>query len=252
LADSLHAIQRGDADIIVTGGSEAVLTELTMASFASAKALSTRNEHPSKASRPFDAERDGFVLAEGSATLILEELEHARARGARIYAELAGVGMTGDAHHITAPDPNGAGAARAMARALETAGLAANQVSYINAHATSTGLGDASETKAIKAIFGRHAYRLAVSSTKSMTGHLLGAAGAADAAYTALALCHQVLPPTINQEKADPDCDLDYVPNVARSAQITCALSNSFGFGGTNISLAFRHYREAPLDQCVP
>lgn len=242
IADSLHAIQRGDADIIVTGGSEAVLTELTVASFASARALSTRNDHPEGASRPFDRDRDGFVMAEGGATLILEELEHARARGARIYAEVVGAGMTGDAYHITAPAPQGAGAARAMKRALEAGGLAMDEVSYINAHATSTGLGDAGETAAIKTVFGDHAYRLAVSSTKSMTGHLLGAAGGAEAAYSALALFHQVLPPTINQETPDPECDLDYVANEPRAGHLDGALSNSFGFGGTNISLALRRY----------
>ena len=242
LADSLYAIQRGDADVVVTGGSEAVLTELTMASFASAKALSARNDDPAAASRPFDVARDGFVLAEGSATLVVEELEHARARGARIYAELAGAGMSGDAYHITASDPEGAGAARAMARALETARLAPADVAYINAHATSTTVGDLSETQAIKALFGPGAYDLAVSSTKSMTGHLLGAAGGAEAAFTALALYHQILPPTINLEQPDPACDLDYVANAARPARAAAALSNSFGFGGTNISLALRRY----------
>ncbi len=242
LADSLYAIQRGDADVVVTGGSEAVLTELTMASFASAKALSTRNDQPWAASRPFDRGRDGFVLAEGSATLIVEELEHARRRGARIYAELAGAGMTGDAYHITATDPEGAGAARAMRRALETAEVPRDEVSYINAHATSTDIGDVSETNAVKSVFGQGAYSLAVSSTKSMTGHLLGAAGGAEAAFTALALYHQVLPPTINQEERDPVCDLDYVPNAPRDARITAALSNSFGFGGANIALAFKRF----------
>ncbi len=242
LADSLHAIQRGDADVVVSGGSEAVLTELTMASFASAKALSTRNDQPWAASRPFDRGRDGFVLAEGSATLIVEELEHARRRGARIYAELAGAGMTGDAYHITATDPEGAGAARAMRRALETAEIPRDEVSYINAHATSTDIGDVSETNAVKSVFGQAAYNLAVSSTKSMTGHLLGAAGGAEAAFTALALFHQVLPPTINQEERDPVCDLDYVANEARDARITAALSNSFGFGGANIALALRRF----------
>ena len=248
LADSFFAIQRGDADVVVTGGSEAVLTELTMASFASARALSTRNADPERASRPFDQGRDGFVLAEGSATLILEELEHARSRGARVYAELAGVGMSGDAYHVTASDPQGRGAARAMARALETAGMDLGDVGYINAHATSTDIGDLSETNAIKSVFGEHAYDLAVSSTKSMTGHLLGAAGAAEAAYTALALHHGVLPPTINQETKDPACYLDCVPNEARRAEISCALTNSFGFGGTNITLALRRAPDEPWD----
>jgi 3-oxoacyl-[acyl-carrier-protein] synthase II len=243
IADSFYAIQRGDADVMVTGGSEAVLTEVTIASFDNARALSRRNDRPEAASRPFDAGRDGFVLSEGGTTLLLEELEHARRRHARIYAEIAGAGMAGDAYHVTAPTPGGAGAARAMLRALETAGLSLADVQYINAHAPSTVLGDASETAAIKAVFGVHAARIAVSSTKSMTGHLLGAAGATEAAYTALALHHQVLPPTINYEEADPDLDLDYVPNKARPAPIRAALSNSNGFGGANITLAFR---EAP------
>lgn len=244
MADSMHAIQRGDADVMITGGSEAVITELAVAAFANARALSTRNDEPAAASRPFDAGRDGFVMAEGGATLVLEDMDLALARGARIYAELLGVGMSGDAHHITAPAPRGAGAARAMAGALRSAGLAPEQVGYINAHATSTELGDAGETTAIKSVFGEHAYRLAVSSTKSMTGHLLGAAGAAEAAYTALALYHGIVPPTINYEQPDPECDLDYVPNTARPAAVTAALSNSFGFGGTNISLALGRYTD--------
>ena len=240
IADGFYAIQRGDADMMVTGGSEAVITEVTVASFDNARALSRRIP-PSEASRPFDAQRDGFVIAEGGATVILEEREHALSRGARVYAELAGVGMAADAYHITAPDPTGAGAARAMAQALHAAGLPVEAVGYINAHATSTQLGDASETAAIKSVFGRHAYRLAVSSTKSMTGHLLGAAGAAEAAYTALALYHRVLPPTINLDSADPACDLDYVPHRARPLDtLEVALSNSNGFGGANISLLLR------------
>ena len=240
IADSFYAIQRADADVVVTGGSEALVTELTMASFDNARALSRRNNEPARASRPFDAERDGFVLAEGGATLILEELDHARARNAKIYAELAGVGMAGDAYHITAPDPNGAGGARAMVRALQTTAISPGDVSYINAHATSTKLGDSSETAAIKSVFGQHAYRLAVSSTKSMTGHLLGAAGAAEASYTAMALYYQVIPPTINLDRPDPDCDLDYVANTARSAPLAVAMSNSNGFGGANVSLIFK------------
>lgn len=241
IADGYYAIQRGDADVMVTGGSEAVVAEVTVASFNNAGALS--RQPASRASRPFDANRDGFVIAEGGATLILEELTHARARGARIYAELVGIGMSGDAYHITATDPTGNGAARAMARALQAAGIAPESIQYVNAHATSTKLGDASETAAIKSVFGRHAQRLAVSATKSMTGHLLGAAGATEAAYTALALDNQILPPTINFETSDPDCDLDYVPNIARRAVIDVALSNSNGFGGTNITIAMARYR---------
>ncbi|MGC8489338.1 MAG: beta-ketoacyl-ACP synthase II [Clostridia bacterium] len=240
IADSYFAIQRGDADVMVTGGSEAVLTEVTIASFDNAGALSKRNDNPPAASRPFDAGRDGFVLAEGGATLILEELDHARRRSARIYAEIIGVGMAGDAYHVTAPTPEGTGAARAMARALETAGLRPEDVQYINAHATSTVLGDASETAAIKTVFGSAVKTVAVSSTKSMTGHMLGAAGATEAAYTALALFYQVLPPTINYDEPEPDLDLDYVPHRARPAEVSAALSNSNGFGGANITLAFR------------
>ncbi len=240
IADGFYAIQRGDADVMVTGGSEAVIAEVTVAAFDNAGALS--RQRTALASRPFDANRDGFVIAEGGATVILEELAHARARGATIYAELIGVGMAGDAYHITAPDPAGSGAARAMAHSLQAAGVAPEAISYINAHATSTKSGDASETAAIKSVFGPHAYNLAVSSTKSMTGHLLGAAGAAEAAYTALALHQQILPPTINLQASDPDCDLDYVAQGARAGQIEVALSNSNGFGGANISLAFKRY----------
>lgn len=240
IADGYYAIQRGDADVMVTGGSEAVIAELTVASFDNAGALS-RHGGPN-ASRPFDRNRDGFVIAEGGATVILEELTHAHARGARIYAEIIGVGMTGDAYHITAPDPAGDGAARAMVRAMQVAGISPDAVQYINAHATSTKLGDASETAAIKSVFGPHAYRLGVSSTKSMTGHLLGAAGATEAAFTALALHHQILPPTANLEEPDPDCDLDYVPGKARPVVLNVALTNSNGFGGANITLALRRY----------
>ena len=242
VADGFYAIARGDAEIMVTGGSEAIINELTMASFGNSHVLSTRNNDPQRASRPFDSGRDGFVLAEGGATLILEELGHALARGAKIYAEISGVGMTADAYHITAPSPQGTGAAKAMIRALDRSGLPRDTISYINAHATSTKLGDASENTAIKAVFGPHAYRLAVSATKSMTGHLLGAAGATEAAYTAMALYHQIMPPTMNLENPDPDCDLDYVPNRARSGDLLAALSNSNGFGGANISLAFKRY----------
>lgn len=241
IADGYYAIQRADADVMVVGGSEAVIAEVAVASFNNAGALS-RQSAPI-ASRPFDANRDGFVIAEGGATLILEELRHAQARGAHIYAELVGIGMTGDAYHITATDPSGNGAARAMTRALQVAGIAPQAVQYVNAHATSTKLGDASETAAIKSVFGPHAYRLAVSATKSMTGHLLGAAGATEAAYTALALYDQMMPPTMNIEVADPDCDLDYVPNVGRRTVIDVALSNSNGFGGANIAIAMARYR---------
>lgn len=240
IADGFYAILRGDAEIMVTGGSEAVIEEVTMAAFDNAGALS-RQQNP-KASRPFDANRDGFVISEGGATVILEDLEHAHARGATIYAELISVGMAADAYHITAPDPNGSGAARAMTRALQAANISSDAVSYINAHATSTKLGDASETAAIKSVFGSYAYNVAVSSTKSMTGHLLGAAGATEAAYTALALRHQLLPPTINLETPDSDCDLDYVSHGVRAGQIEIALSNSNGFGGSNITLALKRY----------
>ncbi len=242
IADGFHIIRRGEADVMVTGGAEATILELAMAGFANAKALSTRNDEPATASRPFDATRDGFVMAEGGTTLILEDLEHALARGAHIYAEVLGAGMSGDAYHVTAPAPEGDGAVRAMRAALRSAGLDAGQVGYINAHATSTGLGDALETTAIKRVFGDHAYRLAVSSTKSMTGHLLGAAAAVETAYTALALHHGILPPTMNYREPDPACDLDYVPGAARPVQVEAALSNSFGFGGTNISLVLGRY----------
>jgi 3-oxoacyl-[acyl-carrier-protein] synthase II len=207
------------------------------------KAMSTRNDEPAKAMRPFDANRDGFVCGEGAGVLILESLEHAQARDARIFAEIVGYGMTGDAHHMTAPEPEGEGAARAMTAALRDGGLDAGSVGYINAHGTSTPYNDKFETLAIKRVFGEHARRLAVSSTKSMTGHMLGAAGGVEAIATALALHHGVLPPTINYETPDPDCDLDYVPNQARKQDVDVALSNAFGFGGTNASLAFRAYR---------
>ncbi len=243
IADGFYAIQRGDADVMVTGGSEAVIAEVAVAAFDNAGALS-RQTNPVEASRPFDANRDGFVMSEGGATVILEELAHARARGAQIYAEVVGVGMAGDAYHITTPNPAGEGAARAMMQALRAAHLSSDAVSYINAHATSTKSGDASETAAIKSVFGHHAYQLAVSSTKSMTGHLLGAAGATEAAFTALALYHQVAPPTTNLQNPDPECDLDYVPHAARPQQIAVALSNSNGFGGSNITLALQRYAD--------
>ena len=236
-------IQYGDADVMVAGGAEMAFTPLGVGSFGQAKALSVRNDEPERASRPWDRDRDGFVMAEGGGAVILEEYEHAKARGARIYAELAGVGMSGDAHHITAPPETGEGARLAMANAIKDAGLNPQEVDYINAHATSTELGDIAETIAIKRALGDHAARVAVSSTKSMTGHLLGAAGVVEAIFSILAIRDGVLPPTINLENADPQCDLDYVPLTARQAPVRVALSNSFGFGGTNGSLVFRALR---------
>ena len=243
IGDATKIIERGDADVMIAGGSEAIIIPLTIAGFCQMKAMSTRNEDPTRASRPFDAERDGFVCGEGGGLLVLESLEHARRRDARIYAEVVGYGMTGDAHHMTAPDPEGDGAARSMAAALHDAGLEPSAVGYINAHGTSTPYNDKFETLAIKRIFGEHARKLAVSSTKSMTGHLLGAAGGIEAIATAFALHHGMLPPTTNYEKPDPDCDLDYVPNQARKQEVEVALSNAFGFGGTNATLAFRKFR---------
>ncbi|HEY7538492.1 MAG TPA: beta-ketoacyl-ACP synthase II [Methylomirabilota bacterium] len=242
IGDSFKIIQRGDADLMIAGGSEAIIIPLTIAGFCSMKAMSTRNDEPTKAMRPFDANRDGFVAGEGAGIVVLEALEHALARDARIYAEIVGYGMTGDAHHMTAPDPEGDGAARAMAAAVRDARLDVSAVGYINAHGTSTPYNDKFETIAIKRVFGDHARRLAVSSTKSMTGHLLGAAGGIEAIATVLALHHGVLPPTINYETPDPDCDLDYIPNQARKQDVEVALSNAFGFGGTNATLAFRTY----------
>jgi 3-oxoacyl-[acyl-carrier-protein] synthase II len=242
IGDSFKIIQRGDADLMIAGGSEAIVIPLTIAGFCAMKAMSTRNDEPAKAMRPFDANRDGFVCGEGAGLVILESLDHARARDARIYAEVVGYGLTSDAHHLTAPDPEGDGAARAMTSALRDGGLDASAVGYINAHGTSTPYNDKFETIAIKRVFGEHARRLAVSSTKSMTGHMLGAAGGVEAIATALALHHGVLPPTINYESPDPDCDLDYVPNQARKQDVEVALSNAFGFGGTNATLAFRSY----------
>jgi 3-oxoacyl-[acyl-carrier-protein] synthase II len=243
IGDAFKIIQRGDADVMIAGGSEAIIIPLTIAGFCAMKAMSTRNDEPEKASRPFDAARDGFVPAEGGGIVVLESLEHARRRDARIYAEAVGYGMTADAHHMTAPDPEGDGASRAMAAALRDGGIDPSQVGYINAHGTSTPYNDKFETMAIKRIFGEHARRLAVSSTKSMTGHLLGAAGGVEAIATVLALYHGTLPPTINYETPDPDCDLDYVPNQARKQDVEVALNNAFGFGGTNAALAFRKFR---------
>jgi 3-oxoacyl-[acyl-carrier-protein] synthase II len=242
IGDSFRIIARGDADIMITGGAEAPLTPLSLAGFISMKAVSERNDEPAKASRPFDAKRDGFVMSEGAGVVVLEELGHALRRDARIYAEVVGYGMTADAYHVAAPDPSGDGATRVMRRAIEDAGIAPQDIQYINAHGTSTPFNDKIETLAIKAVFGDHARRLAVSSTKSMTGHLLGAAGGIEAGITALSLFHQIMPPTINYEFPDPECDLDYVPNAARKAPILHALSNSFGFGGTNGALVFKAF----------
>jgi 3-oxoacyl-[acyl-carrier-protein] synthase II len=239
IGEGWRAIRDGDADVIVAGGAEAGLTPLGYGGFMNMKALSRRNDEPARASRPFDAERDGFVMSEGAGVIVLEELEHARARGARIYCELRGYGSTTDAHHITAPAPGGAGAARCMRRALETAGLEPEHVGYINAHGTSTPQNDPAETAAIRTAFGAHADRLMVSSTKGVTGHLLGAAGGIEAVATCLALHRGVVPPTANLENPDPACDLDHVPLTAREVPIRAALSNGFGFGGTNAVLAF-------------
>jgi 3-oxoacyl-[acyl-carrier-protein] synthase II len=238
IGDAFRLIERGDADVMVAGGAEAAITPLCVAGFASARALSTRNDQPERASRPFDKERDGFVLGEGAGVLVLEELELARRRGARIYVEIVGYGMTADAYHITAPPEDGHGAVRCMRRALEDAALSPDAIEYVNAHATST-MADRIETSAVKQVFGDHARRLAVSSTKSMTGHLLGAAGGVEAVFSVLAIHRGILPPTINQEVPDPECDLDYVPNVARRAEVHTVLSNSFGFGGVNACLIF-------------
>ncbi|TMQ15356.1 MAG: beta-ketoacyl-ACP synthase II [Candidatus Rokuibacteriota bacterium] len=243
IGDAFKIIERGDADIMIAGGAEAIIVPLTIAGFCSMKAMSTRNDEPEKASRPFDAGRDGFVCGEGAGIVVLESLEHAVRRDARIYAEVVGYGMTGDAHHMTAPDPAGDGATRAMQMAIRDAAIEPAAIGYINAHGTSTPYNDKFETLAIKRVFGEHARRLAVSSTKSMTGHLLGAAGGIEAIATTLTLHHGLLPPTINYETPDPECDLDYVPNQARKVDVEYALSNAFGFGGTNATLAFRRYR---------
>jgi len=244
VGDAFKLIQRGDADVAISGGTEAAITPLAFSGFCSMKALSTRNDEPTKASRPFDKERDGFVMGEGSAILILESLEHAQKRGARIYAEVLGYGSTADAHHITAPAPNGEGAARAMLMAINDAGLKPEQIDYINAHGTSTELNDKFETLAIKQIFGDSVGQVLISSTKSMTGHLLGASGALELAATALALQNGQIPPTINYENPDPECDLDYTPNVKREKEIKYALSNSFGFGGHNATVILEKYSE--------
>jgi 3-oxoacyl-[acyl-carrier-protein] synthase II len=243
VGDSFRLIQRGDADAMIAGGSEAAITPLGVAGFAAMRALSVRNEEPTRASRPFDKDRDGFVMGEGSGIIILEELEGARRRGARIYCELVGYGMSGDAYHISAPCEDGDGAARVMAATLKDGGIEPSRVQYVNVHGTSTPHGDRVEVVALKRVFGEHARKLMISSTKSMSGHLLGAAGGFEAGVTALALRHQIIPPTINYETPDPDCDLDFVPNKARKADLEYALSNSFGFGGTNGALLFRRYQ---------
>ncbi len=244
IGDAFRIIARSDADIMIVGGAEAPITPLGTAGFIAMKALSARNDEPERASRPFDAQRDGFVMAEGAGIVILEEMEAALRRKATIYAEVVGYGMTGDAYHVTAPALDGDGAARVMRAALDDAGVAPTAVDYINAHGTSTPFNDKVETMAIKAVFGEHAYKIGINSTKSMTGHLLGATGAVEAAYTALCLNHQIMPPTINYENPDPECDLDYVPNKARPAEVEYGLSNSFGFGGTNASLLLKRFVE--------
>ncbi len=249
LGDAFKIIQRGDADVMIAGGTEAALLPMGLAGFTALRALSRRNDAPERASRPFDKDRDGFVLSEGSAVLILEELEHAKRRGARIYAEFVGYGMSSDGCHITAPEPEGLGAARAMASALRDAGLEPQDIDYINAHGTSTPLGDIAETKAIKRIFGEHAYKIPVSSTKSQMGHLLGASGALELLICCLAIRDGVIPPTINYETPDPECDLDYVPNVARKQQLRYVMSNSFGFGGHNTALVIARY-DGPESRC--
>jgi 3-oxoacyl-[acyl-carrier-protein] synthase II len=242
VGDSFRLIQHGDAEVMICGGAEASITPMGVGGFAAMKALSTRNNEPERASRPFDADRDGFVIGEGAGILILESLEYAERRGARILAEIVGYGMSGDAYHITAPEGNGDGAYRVMRAAIRDAKLEPTQIDYVNAHGTSTPLGDAIETKAMKRVFGEHTKKFAVSSTKSMTGHLLGGAGGLEAGISVLALRDQVLPPTINQETPDPECDLDYVPNHMRKAAIEHTLSNSFGFGGTNAALLFKRW----------
>ncbi|HMK44466.1 MAG TPA: beta-ketoacyl-ACP synthase II [Dissulfurispiraceae bacterium] len=242
IGEAVRWIERGDCDVVIAGGVESCVSALGVAGFAAMKALSTRNDAPERASRPFDAQRDGFVMGEGGGIVIVEALEHALARNARIYAEIVGFGMSGDAYHMTSPAPQGEGAARCMKMALRDAGVSPEAVQYINAHGTSTKYGDELETAAVKTVFGEHAYKLCVSSTKSMTGHLLGGAGGVEAIFSILALRDKVVPPTMNLENPDPECDLDYVPNKARRIDIHYALSNSFGFGGTNASVLFKKY----------
>jgi 3-oxoacyl-[acyl-carrier-protein] synthase II len=242
VADAFRIIQRGEAEVMIAGGSEATITPASLAGFCSARALSTRNHEPRKASRPFDQQRDGFVMGEGAGMMILEDLDHAKGRGARIYAEIVGVGMSADAYHITAPAPGGEGAIRSMRSALKDAGLSPESVDYINSHGTSTDLGDATECQAIKMVFGEHAHKLPVNSTKSMIGHLLGAAGAVELIATIKSMQEGILHPTTNYEFPDPECDLDFVPNEKRSAEINTAISNSFGFGGHNITIAVKKF----------
>jgi 3-oxoacyl-[acyl-carrier-protein] synthase II len=242
VGDSFRLIQHGDAEVMICGGSEAAITPMGLGGFGAMKALSTRNDDPERSSRPFDADRDGFVIGEGAGILILESLEYAEQRGAKILGEIVGYGMSGDAHHITAPEENGDGAYRVMRAAIRDARIEPHEIGYVNAHGTSTPLGDAIETRAMKRVFGEYARKVAVSSTKSMTGHLLGGAGGLEAGISVLALRDQVLPPTINQEKPDPECDLDYIPNHMRKAEAQYALSNSFGFGGTNAALLFKRW----------
>lgn len=242
IGDAFKIIQRGEADVMIAGGTESVITPLGIGGFTAMRALSTRNDEPEKASRPFDKDRDGFVMGEGAGILILEEMQHAINRGAKIYAEIIGYGMTGDAYHITSPSPNGEGAARCMYAALKDSGISPVEIDYINAHGTSTKYNDELETVAIKKIFGEHAYKLAVSSTKSMTGHLLGASGGVEGIICVLSIFNKIIPPTINLENPDPGCDLDYVPHKARTSDINAAMSNSFGFGGTNACIIFRKY----------
>jgi len=244
IGDAYRIIERGEAEIMITGGAEAAITPLGLAGFSSMKALSTRNDAPEYASRPFDKLRDGFVMAEGAGIVILESLQHAKARKAHIYAEIIGYGMTGDAYHITSPAPQGEGASRAILRALQNANLTPHQIDYINAHGTSTPLNDKCETQAIKTVFGEYAYSIPVSSTKSMTGHMLGAAGAVELIICCLTIERGIIPPTINYKHKDPECDLDYVPNQARKQQVQVALSNSLGFGGHNVSLIIKRYNE--------
>jgi 3-oxoacyl-[acyl-carrier-protein] synthase II len=244
IGDSFKMIQRGDADAMIAGGTESCICPIGMGGFCAMKALSTRNDEPQRASRPFDAQRDGFVMGEGAGVVILEELEFAQKRGARIYAEVIGYGLSGDAYHLTTPAPNGEGAARCLSMAVKDAGISPMDMGYINAHGTSTKYNDEYETMAVKTVFGDHAYKIPMSSTKSMTGHLLGAAGGVEAVITILAMERGVLPPTINLENPDPECDLDYIPNKARKAAVDVAMSNSFGFGGTNASLIFKKHRK--------
>ena len=245
IGEAFRLIRLGEQDAVIAGGAEAALTPLGLGGFIALKAVSSRNDEPEKASRPFDRQRDGFVMSDGAGILVLEEMEQAKRRGVKIYAEIIGYGANSDAYHMTAPSPEGEGAVRCIRMALRSAGISPLEVDYINAHGTSTPYNDATETLAIKRVFGEHAARLAISSTKSMTGHMLGAAGGAEGVYSVLALEHGVLPPTINYEEPDPECDLDYVPNVARQAPIQVAMSNSFGFGGTNACLVFRKWTGA-------